>query len=94
MPRTMIVICTLLAVFLVGAALKYAGQAIHRSDQRALAQYDKGQMERLAQNCGSRGTLMQDPLGGDFSCVWTNADGTSLVVPTPSYPYLETVALK
>ena len=94
MPRSMIVMCTLLVVFLVGAALKYAGQAIQRNDQRALAQYDKHQMELLSQNCGANGTLMQDPLGGEFSCVWTNPDGTSLIVPTPSYPFLETLALK
>lgn len=83
-----------LAAILAITVCLYAGSvAIARNDARIFGTYDKTQLAILARNCGNTGRLMQDPINGGFACYWENKDGSSVIAETPSYPYLNNVAL-
>jgi len=94
MKRPLYILIGMLVILAVAAGFYAASKAVARNDARIFGQYDKHQLAMLARNCGSKGRLMQDPINGGFSCYWENKDGSSVMAETPSYRYLNNVALK
>jgi hypothetical protein len=71
-----------------------AGRAVRASDDRLMAADDSAYRLRLVAHCGKRGDLMQNPRTGEFSCIWTNPDGSSIAESIPQYPLLDQLAAR
>ena len=70
------------------AATFTAGMAVASRDAKLFQAHDKQRMTLLARSCGKAGTLMQDPVTDDFSCVYRNADGQTIMRYVTDAPML------
>ena len=74
-----LLVCAALALASITAAAFTSGMAIASRDAKLFEAHDKQRMTLLARSCGKAGTLMQDPVTNDFSCVYRNADGQTIM---------------
>lgn len=77
-------LCAVMAV----AAVFMWGQVVARNDTRLMHADDQRREAMIARACGTGGRLWRNPQSGTYACVYTNADGTSLVHAVPEHPLL------
>ncbi|WP_312993346.1 hypothetical protein [Achromobacter animicus] len=90
--KTKATVClTLAAVAVVTsiAALFSLAQITVNNDDRLFKADDDRRERMIARACEPRGKLFREPSSGSYACVYTNADGESLVRAVPDAPYLD-----